>query len=94
MSVALYVYYRVAAAEDAAARTLVRAVQDDVREATGVSGRLLCRRDDPGTWMEVYEGIEDPVAFERALETALARRGFAALLAPGAARHTERFVAL
>jgi len=94
VSVALYVYYTVAAADDVAARSLVRAVQDEVREATGVAGRLLRRRDDPGTWMEVYEGVDDPDAFERVLDAALARHGFASLLPPGGARHTERFVAL
>lgn len=94
MSVTLYVYYKVAAAEDTAARSLVRAVQKDVRDATGVAGRILRRRDDPATWLEVYEDVGDLDAFERALDEALARHFFNSVLAPGAARHVERFVAL
>ena len=93
MSVALYVYYRVTRADDPAARALVRAVQDELLQATGVRGRLLRRRDDPLTWMEVYEQVNDADAFERALEAALARHRFASILPAGGARHTERFVA-
>jgi len=94
VSVALYVYYRVARPDDPAALALVHAVQEDVRGATGVAGRLLRRRDDPATWMEVYEGVADAEAFERALEAALARHAFGSVLAAGAVRHAERFVAL
>lgn len=94
MSVALYVYYKVARADDPAARALVRAVQEDVRRATGVAGRLRCRRDDPATWMEVYEGIPDAEALERVLDDALARHAFSSILPAGGTRHTERFVDL
>ena len=59
-------------------------------DATGVRGRLMRRRDDPGTWMEVYEGIADAVAFESALNEAAARTGAAALCGH---RVTEIFVA-
>lgn len=94
MSVSLYVYYKVVNAGDSAGHALVRAAQEDVRRATGVAGRLLQRRDDPATWMEVYEGVHDVEAFERVLNDALARHAFASVLAAGAARHTERFVVL
>jgi hypothetical protein len=92
MSVAVYVYYKVARGDDAAVRALVDAVQTDVRRATGIAGRLLRRRDDPATWMEVYEGVADAEAFEHALDSALARHAFASVLPAGGARHTERFV--
>jgi hypothetical protein len=92
VSVSLFVYYRVADASESAVRERVGAILADVRAATGVEGRLLRRRDDPSTWMEVYEPVLDSETFERALDAALVRHRFAALLAPGAARHTERFV--
>jgi Domain of unknown function (DUF4936) len=93
VNVSLFVYYRVAEVSESAVRERVGAILADVRAATGVQGRLLRRRDDSTTWMEVYEPVADAEAFERTLEAALARHRFAALLAPGAARHTERFVA-
>jgi len=94
VSASLYVYYKVANAEDPAGRALVAALQADVQRATGIAGRLLRRRDDPATWMEVYEGVHDVDAFQLALGDALARHAFASLLATGAARHTECFVAI
>jgi len=42
------------------------------------------RRDDPTTYMEVYEDVKDTAAFERVLE----REG----VALGVQRRTERFV--
>ncbi len=93
MSASIFVYYRVAGALDAAVRGRVEAIQADVLAATGVPGRLLRRRDDPATWMEIYEPVPDADRFEQALDAALTRHEFAALLAPGDARHTERFVA-
>jgi Domain of unknown function (DUF4936) len=94
VSASLFVYYRVADASESAVRERVGAILADVRAATGVQGRLLRRRDDPTTWMEVYEPVPETEAFERALDAVLARHGFDALLAPGGARHTERFVAI
>jgi len=93
VSVSLFVYYRVAAQQDFAVRERVSAIQSDVLAETGVSGRLLRRRDDPTTWMEIYEPIADIDQLEQALHTALERHGFDALLAPGDVRHAERFVA-
>jgi Domain of unknown function (DUF4936) len=92
VSASLFVYYRVADANESAVRERVGAILADVRAATGVQGRLLRRRDDPATWMEVYEPVPETEAFEHALDAALARHRFDALLAPGTARHTERFV--
>ena len=55
-----------------------------VERECGVRGRWMHRRDDPTTYMEVYEDVRDTAAFERVLE----REG-AAL---GVQRRTERFV--
>lgn len=42
------------------------------------------RRDDPTTYMEVYEGVQDEAAFERLLEREGAKLGVQ--------RRLERFV--
>jgi hypothetical protein len=49
-----------------------------------VRGRWLRRRDDPATYMEVYEGIADEVAFEAMLGREGAKLGLP--------RKVERFV--
>jgi ribosomal protein L20A (L18A) len=51
---------------------------------TGVRGRWMHRRDDPSTYMEVYEGVKDEAAFEALLE----REGSKL----GVPRKLERFV--
>jgi hypothetical protein len=89
-----YVYYRVSEPDSAAARACAEAVVADVRDATGVAGRLLRRCDDPGTWMEIYENVPAAAAFERILARAAESRGLGRHLAAGAARVVERFESL
>jgi len=86
-----YVWYRVVAAHTAARRA-VKALQDDLAAQTGIRGRVLVRRDDPATWMEIYEDVATPAQFEPALAAAVARHR-AADFAHDRARHTETFVA-
>lgn len=85
-----FVWYRLAG-DACEARSAVTAMMLDVAIACGVVGRLLKRADDPATWMEVYEAVDDPDAFERALAGALARHGADGYADGG--RHVERFVA-
>ena len=87
-----YIWYRVTG-DPVAARAAVDAVLRDVLGAAGVAGRVLARRDDQTTWMEVYEAVADVGRFERALAEAVARHAVAAH-AVGGARHTETFVAI
>lgn len=86
-----YIYYRVAPSETARARAVVGAVQSALHQDTGIHGRLLRRDDDPSTWMEIYEGVADPLRFEAALERLLAQHGFDGCMALDSHRHTERF---
>jgi hypothetical protein len=88
-----YVYYRVAVAHAAAARRAIAAVLMLLERRVGVAGHLLRRQDEPLLWMEVYDGVRDPAAFEAALAQLLDERGFAGFLAPGSTRKVERFVA-
>jgi len=88
----VYVYYRIAA-DTAAARDAVAALFTAVTDATGVAGRLLARRDDAATWMEIYEPVDDAAAFVRRLAR-LARAHRVAELAVDGKRHTECFAPL
>jgi hypothetical protein len=84
-----YVYYRLgdASRAPAVARDLLAAV----KHKTGVAGRLLRKRDDPATWMEIYEGVQDAPAFERSLAECVEATRFISVLQSGSARHIECF---
>jgi len=79
-----FVYYRVDAGRVPALRQDVMRLFAAIESATGVRGRWLRRRDEPSTYMEVYENVSDDDAFE-----ALLAREAATL---GLERHVERFV--
>jgi hypothetical protein len=91
VSVSYYVYYRVPAANAARARDAVGALQRALSEATGISGRLLRRRDDETTWMEIYENVTDADRFEATLAELAEKHGVPALIAPGSSRKQEIF---
>lgn len=90
MSASLYVYYKTAA--DARVAPRVQAMQEELARRCGVQGRLLRRRDDASTWMEVYEGLLEPEWFEAMLAEAVAHHRLEDLPRPGERRHMERFV--
>ena len=79
-----YVYYRVDADRVSVLRPQVEKLFRKIREQSGVRGRWMRRRDDPSTYMEVYEGVADDAAFEALLARETA--GF------GLERRVERFV--
>ena len=91
MTLSFYIYYRVPAQNVERARVAVRELQRELSDIAGISGRLLRRRDDETTWMEIYENVEDGVRFEAELAKLVERRGFAALLVPGSSRKQEIF---
>ena len=79
-----YVYYRVDAARAGTLRAEVEKLLDRIQEQTGVRGRWMRRRDDPSTYMEVYEAVADDAAFEALLSREAAGLGWE--------RRVERFV--
>ena len=85
-----YIYYRVAD-DDTETETQVRAMQTRLACRSGVSGRLLKRRDDPHTWMEIYENVGDSIDFERQLARAVSEFDVDMFLAADGQRVTERF---
>ena len=94
MTISYYIYYRVASDQVERAQRVVAAIQEDLYAHTGVRGRRLHRRDDPATWMEIYEGISDEQVFDMALAAAVERCGFAGVLAAGSRRVSEVFAPL
>ena len=79
-----YVYYKIESDRLAALRALVEALFEKIEKHCGVKGRWMHRRDDPLTYMEVYEGVKDEKAFEALLEREGAKLGVP--------RKVERFV--
>ena len=79
-----YVYYKLDAARADEFRRLVDSLFDLVEKQFGVRGRWMRRRDDPTTYMEVYEGVKEEAAFEALLEREGSRLGLQ--------RRVERFV--
>jgi len=86
-----YIYYRVPAENARRAHAAVSALQRDLSDSTGIGGRLLRRRDDESTWMEIYESVPDGARFEAELTELVVRHGLAALLVPGSSRKQEVF---
>ena len=91
VSLAYYIYYRVPPGNASRARTAVGALQKELAAATGIGGRLLRRRDDETTWMEIYEGVPDSARFEAKLSELVERHGIPALLTAGSTRKQEVF---
>lgn len=81
-----YVYYKLDPARLEAARSLVNELFEVAKQRFGVHGRWMRRRDDPSTYMEVYEGVQDEAGFEALM------KGEGARVAPN--RRVERFISL
>jgi hypothetical protein len=79
-----YVYYKLAPEHVDEFRPRVLSLFDLMQERCGVRGRWMRRRDDPSTYMEVYESVQDEAAFEALLEREGAKLGVA--------RKLERFI--
>jgi Domain of unknown function (DUF4936) len=79
-----YVYYKVSPEQVVELRGRVQAMFRTIESQCGVRGRWMHRRDDPSTYMEVYEGVLDAAAFDALLEREGAKLGVP--------RKLERFV--
>lgn len=82
--VTYYVYYKIPPGRVDEARQAVERIFDRIERDCGARGRWMRRRDDPATYMEVFEGITDVPRFEALLE----REG----VALGVERRIERFI--
>ena len=79
-----YVYYKISPEQVAPLRARVEIMFKNIATQCGVRGRWMHRRDDPSTYMEVYEDVQDAAAFEALLEREGAKLGIQ--------RKLERFV--
>ena len=79
-----YVYYKLAPEKVETFRALVETLFRKIRSECGVRGRWMRRRDDPSTFMEVYEDVKDDAAFAALLEREGAKLGVP--------RKLERFI--
>jgi isocitrate dehydrogenase kinase/phosphatase len=79
-----YIYYKVEPELLALLRASVEEMFARIEQQTGIRGRWMHRRDDPLTYMEVYEDVKDEKAFEALLEREGAKLGVP--------RKVERFV--
>ena len=80
-----YVYYKVPPERLAEMTVAVKRLFQAVLRHSEVRGRWMRRRDDPTTYMEVYEGVPDEADFEDLLQ----REAGALLSLP---RKVERFI--
>ena len=79
-----YVYYKLEPARLRQLWPLVQQIFLEIEKQTGIRGRWMRRRDDPTTYMEVFEGVQDERAFEALLEREGAKLGLQ--------RKVERFI--
>jgi hypothetical protein len=66
----IYVYYRIDPAQATLAAARIDALLLAMAPHCQQPPRRLGRCDDPGTWMEIYEGIADFETFSDALNSA------------------------
>ena len=84
MTTNYYVYYRVDPQRLGELRAAVEGLFRVIEHATGIRGKWMHRRDDPTTYMEVYEGVPEDAAFDALLDREAAKLGLT--------RRIERFV--
>jgi Domain of unknown function (DUF4936) len=89
--VSYFIYYRVAPGLESRAKEQTRRLQSLLAESLGVRCRLMTKRGESNLWMEVYEAVINPPAFERAIDAAVRDLQFDQLLAPGSRRNLECF---
>ncbi len=70
MSHSYFIWYRVRD-DSRETETVIRHMMARLACRGGVTGRLLKKREEAGLWMELYEGVADPGAFERLLARAV-----------------------
>ena len=79
-----YVYYKIAPDRANEVRSLGNALFAELEKQTGIRGRWMRRRDDPTTYMEVFEDVKDEATFEALLKREGGRFGVQ--------RKVERFI--
>ena len=86
-----YIYYKVPPERVSALRPMVEHLFSTVEKRLGVRGRWMRRRDDPETYMEVYENVDDQAHFEWELADIADKLKVKEFLEPDTTRHCECF---
>src|SRR5262249_9560605 len=68
-----YVYYKVSPDDVPRLRAAVQTLFKAIEKQCGVHGRWMHRRDDPSTYMEVYEEVKDAAGFGALIERGVAK---------------------
>lgn len=89
-----YIYYRVAAEHEHAARRALPAMLAELETSARIVGRAYCKAHEPLLWMEVYTAVADPDALVDLLARLAERHGLVACLAQNQRRHVEHFLPL
>ncbi len=89
-----YVYYRVVAEHEPAARRALHAMLADLEAGERIAGRAYCKALEPLLWMEVYTGVDDPETLIGRLDPLAAKHGLLACLTDTQRRHAEHFLPL
>jgi aldehyde:ferredoxin oxidoreductase len=87
-----YIYYRVAAEHEHAARLALHAMLAELEVGIGVVGHAYRKASEPLLWMEVYTVVADPEALVGLLNRLAERHGLIHCLAENQRRHVEHFL--
>jgi Domain of unknown function (DUF4936) len=89
-----YIYYRVAAEHEQAARHALHAMLAELEASAHIVGQAYCKAQEPLLWMEVYTAVADPDALVALLDRLAERHGLVGCLAENQRRHVEHFLPL
>ena len=89
-----YIYYRVAAEHEPAARRALRAMLAELEAGARIAGQVYRKAQEPLLWMEVYTAIAEPDTLVDLLDRLAARHGLIECLAENQRRHVEHFLPL
>ena len=89
-----YIYYRVAAEHEPAARRALQAMLAELEASAGIVGHAYSKSLEPLLWMEVYTAVADRDALVEVLTGLATRHGLIACLAENQRRHIEHFLPL
>jgi hypothetical protein len=89
-----YIYYRVAAEHEQAARRALHTMLAELEASARIVGNAYCKTGEPLLWMEVYTAVADPDALVDLLTRLAERHGLINCLAENQRRHVEHFLPL
>ena len=68
MKYSFYIYYKVPEQNATSLYGQIRTLQNNIKDKTGITGKLLKKVNDSLLWMEIYENVNDPTTFLNTLQ--------------------------